>query len=336
MAGAALAAGALLMAALVHSGYIQIPGRNYPDSAVEAPQTAYEESGPYIEVEEESAASSPENIIITAAEKAETAPPDTPHAAKPALKQPEMITAIVSPAPPVSNGSPPPVAASRKLVAKIAIIIDDIGGSAQAVEGLLAIGEPIAFAILPYLANSEYAARRALESGQVVMLHQPMEPKSKSNNPGPGALLATHDPYTSAMILEQNIQAVPGAMGVNNHMGSYLTGLPQSMAPVMEVIRKRGLFFVDSRTSPETVAFKTARRLGVRSAKRDVFLDNQRDVNKIIAALDQLAEKAMRQGYAVGIGHPYPETIKALKLAAPRLNSRGIRFTPITDLLEGD
>jgi len=229
----------------------------------------------------------------------------------------------------------PPLTDGRPSLAKVAIIIDDIGQSMEAVEKLLAIGPPIALAILPHQPHSRQAAVMAREKGQVVMLHLPMEPKSRGNNPGPGALRSAHDAAQLQELFTDDLSWIPGAMGVNNHMGSLLTERAESMATVMEELRSRGLFFVDSRTSPGSVAYQTARRMGVQAAKRDVFLDNERDVRKIINALEDLAAQARRNGSAVGIGHPYPETIQALELFVPRMGSMGVRLTPITKLLKG-
>ncbi|MDH5638210.1 MAG: divergent polysaccharide deacetylase family protein [Nitrospinota bacterium] len=219
--------------------------------------------------------------------------------------------------------------------AQVAIIIDDIGQSMRAVEQLLAIGLPIALAILPHQPHSRQAALLAGEKGHVVMLHLPMEPKSKGNNPGQGALYSTHDAAQLQQLVISDIEWIPGAVGVNNHMGSLLTERVESMAPVMKEIRARGLFFVDSRTSADSVAYKTARRMGIPAAKRDVFLDNDRDVRKIIKALELLMAKALKNGSAVGIGHPYPETIRALELFAPRMGAMGVKATPVTRLLRG-
>ncbi|MDH4185313.1 MAG: divergent polysaccharide deacetylase family protein [Nitrospinota bacterium] len=218
--------------------------------------------------------------------------------------------------------------------AMAAIIIDDIGQSMEAVERLLAIGEPITLAVLPHQAHSRQAAARAMEKGQVVMLHLPMEPRGKEN-PGPGALLAAQGSAEIMRLFAEDMEWVPGAVGVNNHMGSLLTEREEVMAPLMEQMRERGLFFVDSMTSSATVAYQTARRAGLASAKRDVFLDNERDVRKIMEALDLLSEKALRNGSAVAIGHPYPETIRALELYAPLMAAKGVRYVPITKLLKG-
>ena len=271
-----------------------------------------------------------------------------PAAQTPAATAPEPKPVIVAeppaPAPKIAKSKP-----AEKTVASLApapakpfvppvqgvaaIIIDDIGQSMEAVERLLDIGQPIAFAILPGQAHSRQAAAKARERGQVVMLHLPMEPKGRENNPGFGALLASHDRAGLLRLVAGNLESVPGASGVNNHMGSLLTERMESMEPLMEDFKARGLFFVDSATSSGSVAYEAARRAGLSAARRDVFLDNERDVGKITEALDLMAAKARKNGFAVAIGHPYPETIRALELYAPRLAAKGIRLAPVTRLL---
>lgn len=260
--------------------------------------------------------------------------PSAPSAAKepPAMAHPrkavadpiEKMLASLAPTPTF----PPPGAHGV-----VAIIIDDIGQSMEPVERLLAMGEPIALSVLPGLPHSHQAAELAKERGQVVMLHLPMEPKGRENHPGPGALLASHDRAGLLRQFTEDMESVPGAVGVNNHMGSLLTERVESMEPLMEEFAGRGLFFVDSVTSPATVAYGAARRAGLPSAKRDVFLDNERDVGKITEALDLLVSKALKNGSAVAIGHPYPETIRALERYLPRFAAKGVKLMPITRLL---
>ena len=269
------------------------------------------------------------------AQKLEKAPPPRPEPAP----EPKALPTIAPPRPKSENrkvlASIPPLphlSESRHGVA--AIIIDDIGQSMEAVERLLAIGLPIAISVLPHQAYSRQAAIRAGEKGQVVMLHLPMEPRSKNNNPGQGALYSFHDGPTLRKLFAEDIQWVPGAVGVNNHMGSRLTEIGESMAPLMEEMRSRGLFFVDSKTSSASVASKVAQGMGVPWADRDVFLDNDRDVAKIIKALELLTARALKNGVAVGIGHPYPETIRALEIYAPKMAAQGVALAPVTKLLQ--
>jgi len=192
---------------------------------------------------------------------------------------------------------------------------------------------PLALAILPGLPHSKEVALAAHSRGAVVMLHLPMEPKSGEANPGPGALTTAQDSVEIERLFDDALQWAPGAQGVNNHMGSRFTEDTERMKAVLTLIKRRGLFFVDSRTSPESAGFSLAREMALPTAQRDVFLDNERDVAAITGQIEELFKKAARRGHAVGIGHPYPETLEALRRALPRLHERGARVVPVTALL---
>ncbi len=239
------------------------------------------------------------------------------------------------------RSSPPPAAARLRpesgdgeVIPMIGLIIDDLGPSLEDADELLTIDAPIAFAILPHCAYSRDIAIAARSKGHVVMLHLPMEPESKKMNPGQGALLVGDDTLKLVELISKNLDSVPGAEGVNNHMGSRFTANADKMEVVIGEIGKRGLFFVDSRTTADTVAFRVAQAVGVSSAKRDVFLDNDRDVGKIGEKLMELAEKARRNGHALGIGHPYPETMEAIRANLEKIRAKGARIVPVTALLQ--
>jgi len=195
----------------------------------------------------------------------------------------------------------------------VAIIIDDMGQDMVSAEKLFRLDTPIAFAVLPHLPYSKTVALTAKRRGHVVMLHLPLEPKSKDYRPGPGALRVADAPDKLLASLRGDLEAIPGVEGVNNHMGSKFTENAGKTAAVMEEIKSRGLFFIDSRTTPHTTAYDTGLRLGVPVGRRDVFLDNERDALKIRDRLFELADRALKHGSAIGIGHPYPETIAALR-----------------------
>ena len=215
----------------------------------------------------------------------------------------------------------------------IAIIIDDMGADLALAHQFLALDIPLALAILPGLPHSKEVALAAHSRGAVVMLHLPMEPKSGEANPGPGALTTAQDSVEIERLFDDALQWAPGAQGVNNHMGSRFTEDTERMKAVLTLIKRRGLFFVDSRTSPESAGFSLAREMALPTAQRDVFLDNERDVAAITGQIEELFKKAARRGHAVGIGHPYPETLEALRRALPRLHERGARVVPVTALL---
>jgi hypothetical protein len=166
------------------------------------------------------------------------------------------------------------------------------------------------------------------------MLHIPMEPHSyPAADPGPGALFAGMAPETVKQKVRDYLQRVPHTVGGNNHMGSRYTELRPGMAAVLEVMRSENLFFVDSRTSARSVAVDEARRAGVSFAARDVFLDNVREVDAIAREVRKLAGLARRRGQAIGICHPYPQTIAALRQEAAVLRSQGVLVVPASSLV---
>ena len=205
---------------------------------------------------------------------------------------------------------------------KIALIVDDIGFSQQRADLFLALGVPVTFSILPHRPLSHMLAGQIHGSGHEVMLHQPMEPVSNQFDPGPGALWVHSDPVQIHRILQDNIDSIPHAVGVNNHMGSRFTACCDKITQALGVVQDNGLFFVDSRTSGQSIAFETARRLQMPSARRHVFLDNVRQVRAITRQLHRLENRARAAGSAVAIGHPFPETAAAISLWLKKVAGR--------------
>ena len=217
---------------------------------------------------------------------------------------------------------------------RIAIIIDDLGGEIEPAKKLVGLNRPITFSILPHLIRSRQVAEMAHTAGLVVMLHLPMESKGKSVNPGPGALMTTQSVADITRIVLEDIGSVPFATGTNNHMGSAFTEDAMRTETVLREIKKLGLFFVDSKTTPLSTAFASAARLKIPVAGRDVFLDNDRKKKRIVEQIISLARLAQKRGKAIGIGHPYPQTIEALAEAIPIVREMGVEIVPVTKLLE--
>jgi len=136
-----------------------------------------------------------------------------------------------------------------------------------------------------------------------------------------------------AAILDSDLDSVPGAVGVNNHMGSAATADPRVMHAVARVLSRRGLFFVDSRTTDATVAERTAEEESVPSARRRVFLDDVATEAAVRAQLDEAVAKAKAEGSAIAIGHPYPATLEVLEKELPNLADRGVRLVKVGELV---
>jgi polysaccharide deacetylase 2 family uncharacterized protein YibQ len=216
----------------------------------------------------------------------------------------------------------------------VAIIIDDMGSSVAEAKELLAIKLPLTFSIIPGLAQVKGVAEAAHAAGYQVMLHIPMEPKGypRQRMEQYGLLLSQSDEEIRSR-LEGFLREVPFARGANNHMGSRFTEERQKMEPVLGFLKDKGLFFIDSKTSPRSVGSSLALEMGMETASRNVFLDNVREVEAIRAQLEQLAALARRKGAAIGICHPHRATIQALAETMPEMKKEGITFVYAGELV---
>lgn len=214
-------------------------------------------------------------------------------------------------------------------------MIDDLGNDRAAVERISRWPWSVAGAVLPALPASGETARELERSGKEVLLHLPMEPKGFPGvRPGPGVVLVSQSDEEIAAIVKRDLESVPGAVGVSNHMGSVATADPRVMRAVARVLAGQGLFFLDSRTTDATVALEAARESRVKAASRRVFLDDVQREDAIEASLDGLVEKAKAEGFAIGIGHPYPSTLAVLDRELPRLKERGVKLVKVRELVE--
>lgn len=216
---------------------------------------------------------------------------------------------------------------------RIALIIDDIGQSLSAARQFIDLGAPITFSILPQLAHSYELAMDIHDKGQEVMLHQPMEPHNSGLDPGPGALYVGYATEMIFGIMEENVSKVPFALGINNHMGSKFTECEKEMDEVLHVVRKRGLFFIDSLTSSRSMGYHSAKRLHMSTGHRDIFLDDFVNEPDIFCQLNKLEEHAQRYGHAIGIGHPFPETARAIRQFIREGKDRSFSLVHVSSLL---
>jgi len=218
------------------------------------------------------------------------------------------------------------------ITARVAIIIDDIGYSLK--QGLRSARFPAALtlAVLPYTPNGLALAELGFEEGKSIMLHAPMSNLKKSQLDA-GGLTADMDQEEFIRTLRDNIDAIPHIVGINNHMGSYLTQLHEPMNWLMAELKQQQLFFIDSRTSAASQAWEVAQQHGLSSQKRDVFLDHERDNDAIEKQFERMVQLAKRRGSALAIGHPYPETLAVLERRIPLLRRQGIELVTIEQLL---
>lgn len=216
---------------------------------------------------------------------------------------------------------------------ELAIIIDDLGYDRPPADALLALPFPLTVSILPHLPYSADIAEEAHRRGDQVLLHLPMESASDAAKPESTELRAGMKQEEVTRLLEDMLQTVPHAVGINNHQGSRSTADPQLMAELMPALRQRNLFFIDSRTSVDTVAYDAAESAGVRAAYRNVqFLDDTPTRQAVLKQLELAESDAERKGWAIAIGHPHPATLAALEEALPRFRARGVRLVFASDL----
>lgn len=223
-------------------------------------------------------------------------------------------------------------ASDEKAAPLLAIVIDDIGDNR--LKGLAAVKLPgkITYAFLPHTPYAVELARKANALGKEVILHAPMENKSGLRL-GPGALEQQHSSQQLNNILNSDFDSIPHVSGMNNHMGSLLTEDWGKMDAVMRVMRERNMFFLDSVTTPDTVAWKVAREYGVPYLLRDVFLDNVQQEEYIHNQFKQALKLAVEQGHAVLIGHPYPATTAYLEKALPVIEQLGVRLVTVSEMI---
>lgn len=213
---------------------------------------------------------------------------------------------------------------------RIAIVIDDIGYR-YTDKNALSLPGAITYSILPHTPYGKKIAIKANARHKDVMLHIPMEAEN-GKKLGPGALTSTMNKAEILASLNASLAEVPFAIGINNHMGSYLTQLDDPMAWTMVFLKQHHLLFLDSRTSPFSKAGDIAKAAGVPVKDRHIFLDNQLTDSYITTQFQSLIRHAKSQKIAIAIAHPHPETIQALKRLIPTLAKNGIELVPLSAL----
>jgi uncharacterized protein len=216
---------------------------------------------------------------------------------------------------------------------RLAIILDDLGSDPAAASAIFSLPYPLTISVLPNHAHSVEIAEEAHRRGYEVMLHLPMEAigeeRSEAEELRPGM-----SPEEVTNFVDRMVDAVPYAVGVNNHQGSQATADPALMEKLMPVLRGRGLFYVDSRTTAATVAYDTARKDNVQTAFRNVpFLDDVEEVGAVRKQLQIAMRGAQAKGAAIAIGHPHQATLEALSDVLPQARAEGVRLVFVSDLV---
>jgi polysaccharide deacetylase 2 family uncharacterized protein YibQ len=234
---------------------------------------------------------------------------------------------------------PPPVRKESILshrpdkLPRIAIIIDDIGYDQLIAEKFIGLNAAITLAVLPHSPHQRQIVRKAREKGLELMLHLPMEPLEYPGvNPGPGALLTAMSPDTLIRQLNADLDMVPFIKGVNNHMGSRMTASSEQMNQIFSSIKKRDIFFIDSRTTADSRVRSSARLFQVPYAERDIFLDNIQEPESIRHQFHLLLKKAAASGQALAIGHPHPITLQILREELPEIQKK-VTIVPASSMV---
>jgi polysaccharide deacetylase 2 family uncharacterized protein YibQ len=216
---------------------------------------------------------------------------------------------------------------------KVAFIIDDLGYETEVAKKMIELEFPVALSILPFLQHSEFVAEEGRKSNQEIMLHLPMEPNNSDADPGPGAIKSYMSEEEIRQAVRDSILNFPYVMGVNNHMGSKITEDREIMKIVLEEIKGYNLFFIDSITTKNSIAYEVAQEMEIKSAVRSVFLDNENDMEYIKGQMLEVQETALREGEVIAIGHSRINTFYVLKRMVPELIKAGIEIVPVSELV---
>jgi len=219
---------------------------------------------------------------------------------------------------------------------RVSIVIDDLGYRKDLLRNFLRLDIPLTFAILPQLPYSTLLARELKNSGYETILHLPMEPEGyPETDPGPGALLVSMDSSRIEGTILMDLKTVPGVIGVSNHEGSRFTANREKMKEALTVLKREGLFFFDSKTSPHSVGEEVARDLGMSALSNQVFLDTKDEYKSICRQLEKLRRRVLKRGTGIGIGHIHRKfTADALAEYIPKFEEDGIEFVSLSELLK--
>ena len=217
---------------------------------------------------------------------------------------------------------------------KIAFIIDDWGYTTHNCHFLEEISLPVTVSVLPSLAHTQDIIDCAYRNGKEIMLHLPLEPQNNTDEYPPDYIIKTSmGDKKMERIVNNVLDRMPHIVGVNNHMGSKATEDERTMAIVFTQLKKRGLFFVDSKVTAKSICWPLARKMGIPFTQRDIFLDNKNDREHITEQLNQLVQKAQKRGVAVAIGHDRELTLQVLKENIPLLKAQGYKIVTVKELI---
>ncbi|QQO09314.1 divergent polysaccharide deacetylase family protein [Breznakiella homolactica] len=347
---AALTAGLLICAALVISVAVIIIHRVQSIDTISAreapsetpPESVRDPAPPVQNIPDPPAAKPPEKApsgggtsspVNTGTGTAEKAPASGPSGGSPPQTVPSAQGVPASQSRGITERPPEP---PPKRKGTVVFVIDDAGNNLRELDPFLTFSGPLTIAVLPGLPHSAEAARRIRAAGKEVFLHQPMEAIG-GQNPGPGALYSGMEEAEIRAIIERNLEEVGPVAGMNNHQGSKITMDEKAMETVLSVCREHGIYFLDSRTTADTVVPRVAGRMGVKIGERDVFVDNIQERAAMIRFIQDGLNKAEKKGSAVMIGHTWSaELAETLEELYPELVEQGYSLSTISRLMMGN
>ncbi|MFH0986244.1 MAG: divergent polysaccharide deacetylase family protein [Candidatus Omnitrophota bacterium] len=216
---------------------------------------------------------------------------------------------------------------------KIVFVIDDVGNHNRCDAQIKALGDKITYAILPLLPYSRYYGNLSQRTGAEVILHLPLD-TMQDKVPGRGLIVDTMSPEDILDMLSRDLDSVPHHVGVNNHMGSRGTASREMMTIILKELKRRGLFFLDSYTTSESVVPSVGRAIGLPILARGVFLDNEDSKPAILTQLNQLRNVAREKGNAIAIGHYRANTLEVLAKEIPRFEKEGFEIITLKKMLK--
>ena len=227
-----------------------------------------------------------------------------------------------------------PIPPPPELKGTIGLVIDDFGYRNDGIsDGFLILDSRLTYAIIPGHEYSAAFGQKAVDAGYEVMVHMPMENVGERFGEDDFVLLTSMTDKEIQERMSAALDQIPTAIGANNHQGSKGSADQRIMANVARILKERNLFFIDSRTTIETVAESTMEVYGVPTARNSLFLDNEDDEEKITRQLMELVRKSDKSGTVIGIGHARQKTLNVLKQHIPELQKKGYKFEFVSKML---
>jgi len=244
-----------------------------------------------------------------------------------------LVSLLPAPRPGMAAGNAPTTVTTQRDLPRIAIILDDLGYNRPAGEQALQLPGNITYAIIPFTPYAARFAQEAHDRNREIILHMPMQSSDPERKLDTGGLTEAQNEQEVKKRVRSALDSLPYIVGLNNHMGSRVTTDISVMHWVMQEVQERPLYFIDSMTSPQSVANRSAQEYRIPTLKRDVFLDNVQTEAAIDRMFQDLLRVAQEKGHAIAIGHPHPATLAYLEKTLPQLDKLGVQLVDASELV---